>query len=984
MRKLKYALPLVFLTAALFTACGEVTEETEFEYYGISLEEDQDTMVTVSDGDVSLTLNLETTSFTFTDADGNEWLSSPESAALSTGSDAARARSNLVLEYSTESGVTNIYDSYTYSVNKGLYDVETIDTDTEKGFNIYYTIGNVDREYYFPRVMTEDEYNAYSETMDSKSFKKYVRESYKLYDINNLKKTDNKEELLNSYPDLAEHNLYVFNSEGTETRYYSALEELFAEVGYTEADYEAEKEKYGGASSDNSTVFNITLELRIENNELVATVPFDSIEYTSTYIPIHLDVLPYFAASTAADDGYMIVPDGCGAVIDFNNGKTKQSPYNSNVYGWDDAELRTEVIDDSVSMFAGFAVVYNEVTQEDVDALLLKAREEALAAAEEETAESTDDSEDAAEVTEEDTGVDAASDADETDAEDAETADADETEADDAETADADEAEADDAETADADETEADDAETAETDAAADTLEEDTSEDTETSETESEVTVNKKVQKPASVLCLVEDGEAYATIEADISGRLGDFNYCFASYDLVHYIDLDVSAKSDKTVRNFEKALNPEEKLSQRYIFASTDSYVELAEIYRDYLIENDGLTKEEDAEVPVVIEAVGAVDTIDQVCGVPTTVSLKLTSYDEAADMVSELSDAGLTDLYFKYSGWFNGGISNTNARKVKLISKLGSASDLKDLSETADSTETNLYLAANFNYIYRDKWYDSYSIKRDSAKFIGREICELTPISEIWFGEETDGKSYYLTKPSYAITSVEKYVSKIAKYGTSNIAFEDLGYRINSDYNPKKAVTRQMALEMQVEEFASLNENGSGLILKGGNDYTLKYADVVTDMWIESKMYNIEDRSIPFYQMAVHGLVDYTGTALNLSDDYETSLLRSIETGAGLYFTVMSEPVSSLADTEYTEYYGAEYDLWKDTIISLNDEVQEALGSVYNQYITNHENVTSTVTMTEYEDGTKVIVNYGYSDYTYDGYVVSARDYIVIGGDK
>lgn len=36
-------------------------------------------------------------------------------------------------------------------------------------------------------------------------------------------------------------------------------------------------------------------------------------------------LLPFFGAASKSDKGYIVVPDGCGAVINFNNKKGKKS-----------------------------------------------------------------------------------------------------------------------------------------------------------------------------------------------------------------------------------------------------------------------------------------------------------------------------------------------------------------------------------------------------------------------------------------------------------------------------------------------------------------------------------------------------------------------------------------------------------------------------------------------------------------------------------
>lgn len=48
-----------------------------------------------------------------------------------------------------------------------------------------------------------------------------------------------------------------------------------------------------------------------------------------------LNIAPSFGAGRSDDEGYLMVPDGSGAVINFNNGKTSTFPYSGKVYGED-------------------------------------------------------------------------------------------------------------------------------------------------------------------------------------------------------------------------------------------------------------------------------------------------------------------------------------------------------------------------------------------------------------------------------------------------------------------------------------------------------------------------------------------------------------------------------------------------------------------------------------------------------------------------
>ncbi len=49
-----------------------------------------------------------------------------------------------------------------------------------------------------------------------------------------------------------------------------------------------------------------------------------------------ISVLPYFGAAYQDEEGYLFVPDGSGAIINFNNNKHDYDQYSENVYGADD------------------------------------------------------------------------------------------------------------------------------------------------------------------------------------------------------------------------------------------------------------------------------------------------------------------------------------------------------------------------------------------------------------------------------------------------------------------------------------------------------------------------------------------------------------------------------------------------------------------------------------------------------------------------
>ena len=84
-------------------------------------------------------------------------------------------------------------------------------------------------------------------------------------------------------------------------------------------------------------------------------------------------------------------------------------------------------------------------------------------------------------------------------------------------------------------------------------------------------------------------------------------------------------------------------------------------------------------------------------------------------------------------------------------------------------------------------------------------------------------------------------------------------------------------------------------------------------------------------------------------------------------------------MVGTDYNTMVSYSYSYWKDLAVEQYLEMQEKVGHLAGQKITNHVYLVEDVTLTQYETGA-VIVNYGKEAFVYEGKVVNARDYLVI----
>ncbi len=819
---------------------GEEVEET----IRVNAYDGSETPVVMENDELKFTLDPTTTQFTLEVKDtGKVWYSNPQDAdedTIALTNEKNKLKSTIAMTYSNTTGLQTLYNNYEYSIEKGIYEIEQ----GEDYVKVNYSMGDTEKEFVIPPVAKEDDFKKLMENM-SKSNANMIQQYYKKYDINDLGKKDNKEELLASYPILEQTPIYVLRDttkEGMKVKFQT----YFEEAGYTYDQYLADKELNHAVKSSDKPIFNANMIYRLDGSDLVVEVPLKELEFKEEYPIYNLTILPYFGAAGKQDTGFMMVPEGGGALIRFNNGKTAQNAYYSNMYGWDMALSRESVVHNTRSTYNTFGI------------------------------SNGDD----------------------------------------------------------------------------------------------------------SFLCMMEDGVAYAAVQADISGRYNDYNYVNAQYSIMLCEQYDVGDIANSSVYVYLKEL-PDESLVQRYRFVNSGSYVDMAKEYQAYLedkYEGYFVKQENDTQAPMVLEVVGAIDKVKQVFGVPVSRPWKLTTYEEAGEMVRNLKEEGIENLTVKMTGWCNGGEKQKVLNSVKTISELGSKKDLQNMIQNASANGVDVYLDGITQYAYDSDILDGFSTFRDAARFITKERAELFEYSEITYSAREGIDSYWLLHNEEALKMADNLTKAANEFG-AGVSFRDTGMDLSADYYLKNTVSRQAALQKQQEQLRKMADADSNVMINMGNDYAVAYSDVITNMDFKGSEYTILDEAVPFYQIALHGYVDYTGEALNLAGNTEEELLCAAEYGAGLSFTMMQETAFALQKTLYTEYYGSDYTAWHDRMLSIYNRYNEELGHTFDQQIVGHEKLNHEVSCTTYEDGTKVYVNYSYAESeTADGVKIPARDYKVV----
>lgn len=154
------------------------------------------------------------------------------------------------------------------------------------------------------------------------------------------------------------------------------------------------------------------------------------------------------------------------------------------------------------------------------------------------------------------------------------------------------------------------------------------------------------------------------------------------------------------------------------------------------------------------------------------------------------------------------------------------------------------------------------------------------------------------------------------------------------------------------------------------------LPHADTLLHMPTTSSGYNLTDTTVPFLQMVLSGYLPYAAEDAGSSGDRETMLLRSVEGGSALSFSLMDADYSQVTDTPLDSLYAATYAQQRETILALYARSRAALSGVYGRQDYRLSDSGRPINgKSVYDDGTAVLVNYADQPVVWRGQTVPAR---------
>lgn len=495
---------------------------------------------------------------------------------------------------------------------------------------------------------------------------------------------------------------------------------------------------------------------------------------------------------------------------------------------------------------------------------------------------------------------------------------------------------------------------------------------------------------------IIEDGQALAYIRAELAGKTDSFNKVSCGFTLTPRATITLYG-----VREEGEIVSPDDRLVDVYqsrpyqgdivlriafLTGEDADYSGMARLYRSYLIDRYGLSRvPSDSALPFYLELVGGIHKQEVILGAPREVVDPLTTYSQAREILSQLVDSGIENIKVRYVGWTKGGVHHYYPDNVTLESVLGTRYELDQLIEFADAHDIELYPDVDFITVYRNALLDGFRSGTDAARYLNRDAVKVYDFNIATF-QRIPERSYVILSPRRLVGLVTRFLSDFNQYSFSGISLRRMGSVVYSDFRESvdELVDRQQALRMSQEAMSILQSQGLRLLVSGGNDFVFPYASHIVEAPVEGSKFHFFDESIPFYQMVLHGYINYAGEPLNPNVQPKRALLKCLETGSVPYYRWIYSNSSDVKDTLFNYMLSMNYRDWFDEAVELYNEASSVLNRVSGQAIVDHRKLAEGVYRTTYENGLAVIVNYSKDEYKDDSVTVGPESYAVLEKER
>ena len=392
-------------------------------------------------------------------------------------------------------------------------------------------------------------------------------------------------------------------------------------------------------------------------------------------------------------------------------------------------------------------------------------------------------------------------------------------------------------------------------------------------------------------------------------------------------------------------------------LYGADADYNGMAKKYRDYLNQNKMIEKSSADNNPYSISFWGGTTITKSILGIPKEETIALTSYSKAEKIVKELEKQIGSLPAVRLYGYGDRGVSpGIVAGGKKYPSVYGSKKELASLVNATKATD----FFVDSDIVNFSKSGAGFSVSSDSAKTAVMYKAELFKITPVRVTEEAE--AHYAIQRGELFDAANIVFKKAKKNNLPGVSFSTLGTTSYSDYTDDKYISKG---DIDIDVKSILNtakENGYKTAVSGANSYAACAADAIFDVPVDNGLYSVFDKEIPFYQLVFHSYKPMYSNAVNLYENVDYAIAKSMAYGMGLGYAIIGEYEDQSDDLDEYRLYAMLYEDNKEDIhnILIAKNYKKVYSAIADSQIESYVMAENGVSTTTYSNGVKVYVNH------------------------
>lgn len=483
-------------------------------------------------------------------------------------------------------------------------------------------------------------------------------------------------------------------------------------------------------------------------------------------------------------------------------------------------------------------------------------------------------------------------------------------------------------------------------------------------------------------LAIAEAGAACGELQAMIGGQTTSYNqvnYQFQVRSRQNVRIGDTSSFNAATVTVYQEGNIDVGDIRVRYVLLDSvpqTGLTTMAEVARAYVKLQLNGYEPVAVQNALYLSTVGGFRKDTSVLGWRTEVTQPVTQFTEAASMIEDFRNEGMTDVSLLYTGYDRLTLKGQIGTDITLDRSVGTQQELMALTELLGDNRLFLSLEAV-------QFTDNNSVVRyqtDAVRDLSLNPRGLKTYKRNTFFANKDKDDIYLLNPSRAAGVLFKLAESLQSVcQRSGISVGNYSHMLYGDYS-KDGLSRMKAAYTVQNTLKRIGKN-QAVMGDGANYYAAMVCSAVVNVPTSSSQFDILEESVPFYQMVFSGERQLISRPLNTQGDLQTAFLQAVRCGMTPHYEQIVATDDEMKESGLDSYFAANYQSWLPRIKAQYTQWQALYPHIQGKAMVDYQILGPGLSRTIWENGVSVLVNTSDVSCAVDGFTVAADTFVVTG---